>query len=528
MNLRQQYQVLVLLVSSVAISWVGGCAGVAEPLPSLSVTPTVLSVSAKVGSSSAQTVGVTNIGTTSVSISQAMVTGTGFSISGLMTPMTLAPNQTQSFSVKFSAQAAGGVNGSLAIMTDAAHRPVVASLKGNGSNASPSVASVSVTPSAATAAPGAKVQFSAAVQGTTTNDAVQWTATMGTVSSTGVYTAPASAGTGTVTAISVADPTKSASAVVTVSAPSNPPTGSGVTAVSVSPATATVASGATLSLTPVVSGTTTNRAVTWHASTGSVSAAGVYTAPLSTGTSVVTATSVADPTKVGMATITVTAAPTNNPSPSPTVTGVGVSPATASSVTGGTLPFTASVTGTTTNKAVTWKATLGTVSAAGLYTAPAKAGTDTVTATSVADGSKAGAAVVTVTAAPTNPAPTPTVSSVTMSPTSATSLTSGTLQFSASVQGTATDKSVAWTAALGKITSTELCTAPPVPGPIRLLQRATRMPAIGVSTGKGQRSELETRRNRRVPNRRRWRSGSSGRPRWSYHGSDQSQRLRDG
>jgi len=389
-----------------------------------------------------------------------MVTGTGFSISGLTTPMTLAPNQTQSFSVKFSAQAAGSVNGSLAVMTDAAHRPVVASLKGNGSNASPSVASVSVTPSAATAAPSAKVQFSAAVQGTTTNDAVQWTATMGTVSSTGVYTAPASAGTGTVTAISVADPTKSASAVVTVSAPSNPPTGSGVTAVSVSPATATVASGATLSLTPVVSGTTTNRAVTWHASTGSVSATGVYTAPLSAGTSVVTATSVADPTKVGMATITVTAAPTNNPSPSPTVTGVGVSPATASSVTGGTLPFTASVTGTTTNKAVTWKATLGTVSAAGLYTAPAKAGTDTVTATSVADGSKAGAAVVTVTAAPTNPAPTPTVSSVTMSPTSATSLTSGTLQFSASVQGTATDKSVAWTAALGKITSTGLYTAP--------------------------------------------------------------------
>ena len=119
MNLRQQYQVLVLLVSSVAISWVGGCAGVAEPLPSLSVTPTVLSVSAKVGSSSAQTVGVTNIGTTSVSISQAMVTGTGFSISGLTTPMTLAPNQTQSFSVKFSAQAAGSVNGSLAVMTDA-------------------------------------------------------------------------------------------------------------------------------------------------------------------------------------------------------------------------------------------------------------------------------------------------------------------------------------------------------------------------------------------------------------------------
>jgi len=457
MDLRQWYQVLVLIVGSITISWLGGCAGVANPLPSLSVTPSVLSVNAKVGASSSQTVLVTNVGTIPLSVSQAVVTGTGFSVSGLTTPMTLAPSQTQTFTVKFSAQGEGTVDGNLAIMTDAAHRPVVASLKGKGSKSSPSVTSVSVTPTVATAAPSAKVQFSAAVQGSTTNDTVQWTATMGAVSATGVYTAPTSAGTGTVTATSVADPTKSASAVVTVrAAPINPPSGSGVTSVAITPGSASTAAGGTLSFSAVVSGTTTNRAVTWHASTGSISAAGVYTAPAAAGTSVVTATSVADPTKVGSATIAVTAAPTNNPSPSPTVTGVTVSPATASSVTGGTLPFTASVSGTTTNKAVAWKAALGTISAAGIYTAPAKAGTDTVTATSVADSSKSAVASVTVTSAPANP----TVTGVTMSPSSTSVNVDSTVQFTATVLGTVTNKSVTWSAALGNINALGVYTAP--------------------------------------------------------------------
>ena len=108
MSLRQQYQVLVLFVCA-AIAWVGGCAGVAEPLPSLSVTPNVLSVSAKVGTSSSQAVSVTNIGTGPVSVNQAIVTGQGFSLTGLTTPMTLTPNQTQTFSVKFAAGTAGTV-----------------------------------------------------------------------------------------------------------------------------------------------------------------------------------------------------------------------------------------------------------------------------------------------------------------------------------------------------------------------------------------------------------------------------------
>ncbi len=93
---------------------------------------------------------------------------------------------------------------------------------------------------------------------------------------------------------------------------------------------------------------------------------------------------------------------------SSTVTSVTISPGTASSITAGTLPFTASVQGTSSNKAVTWKAALGTITSAGYYTAPAKAGTDTVTATSSADPTKSGSASVKVTTAASNPPPTST------------------------------------------------------------------------------------------------------------------------
>lgn len=82
----------------------------------------------------------------------------------------------------------------------------------------------------------------------------------------------------------------------------------------------------------------------------------------------------------------------------PSGVAVSVSPATVSLATGGTAQFTATVTGSTTTT-VTWTSTGGTISAAGLYTAPATAGTYTVKATSVADATKSASATVTVTAA---------------------------------------------------------------------------------------------------------------------------------
>ncbi len=78
---------------------------------------------------------------------------------------------------------------------------------------------VSVSPTTATVASGATEQFSAQITNTS-NTAVTWSSTSGTVSTTGLFTAPTVTATTTVTvtATSVADNTKSASATVTVNA----------------------------------------------------------------------------------------------------------------------------------------------------------------------------------------------------------------------------------------------------------------------------------------------------------------------
>ena len=77
--------------------------------------------------------------------------------------------------------------------------------------------SLSLTPASVTLNPGKTQQFTATVAGTT-NQSVTWSATLGAVSSSGLYTAPSitTTSTATIKATSVANPTKSASATVTI------------------------------------------------------------------------------------------------------------------------------------------------------------------------------------------------------------------------------------------------------------------------------------------------------------------------
>jgi len=302
---------------------------------------------------------------------------------------------------------------------------------------------VTVSPSTASLTPSQTQQFTATVTGTT-NTAVTWSVSpaVGTISSGGLYTAPATLGspqTVTVTATSVQDPTKSATASVTVTP---------AVTVTVSPGAVTLGVGQTQRFSAAVTGTT-NTAVTWsvNPAVGSVSSGGLYTAPGTLGspqTVTVTAASVQDPTKSATANVTVT--------PAVTVT---VSPGTVTLGVGQTQQFTATVTGTT-NTAVTWSVSpaVGSVSSGGLYTAPATLGspqTVTVTATSVADTSKTATASVTIV---------PPIQ-VTVSPSTASLTPSQTQQFTATVTGT-TNTAVTWSVspAVGTISSGGLYTAP--------------------------------------------------------------------
>ncbi|HTW32200.1 MAG TPA: putative Ig domain-containing protein [Candidatus Sulfotelmatobacter sp.] len=79
---------------------------------------------------------------------------------------------------------------------------------------------VNVSPASTTLSPGAQTQFSATVQGTS-NTAVTWTASVGTIAANGMYIAPTGMSSGTqitVTATSAADSSQHASGVVTIEA----------------------------------------------------------------------------------------------------------------------------------------------------------------------------------------------------------------------------------------------------------------------------------------------------------------------
>jgi pectate lyase len=305
-----------LLAASIGTS---GCIGVGSsaansntvpPAPTsavLHVTPSIVSVATMVGNTGSQTVTATNPGQASVAINQIAVSGAGFSTKGLAFPANIAPGASQSFAVAFAATTPGTAVGSLSIMTSASASPVVVQLSAtatsSGSTPPPGtgVTSVSINPASATATPSGSIPFAATVQGTTTNSAVTWAATSGTITSAGVYTAPSAAGTATVTATSVADTTKSASAIVTVSASS----ASGVSSVSISPASPSATTDGTLQFSAAVQGTASNKSVTWIAQRGSISSAGAYVAPSSAGADTVTATSVADTSKFATSTVTV-------------------------------------------------------------------------------------------------------------------------------------------------------------------------------------------------------------------------------
>lgn len=161
-----------------------------------------------------------------------------------------------------------------------------------------SAVQVAVSPSAVSVPPGAQQQFSALVSGTS-NTAVTWSASSGSIAASGLYTAPGNAGTYTITAVSNSDPSKSASALAVVSAP-QPVT------VSISPANASVSEGSPLQFTAAVSGMS-NTAVTWAVTRGSgtITQSGLYTAPKAAESDAITATSQGDSTKSSTASINV-------------------------------------------------------------------------------------------------------------------------------------------------------------------------------------------------------------------------------
>ncbi len=116
----------------------------------------------------------------------------------------------------FTAQASDN-NASIHVVVSDSSNPVKTATSSTATlTVTQPVVSVSISPTSAALTPGATKQFTASVSGSS-NTSVTWSCTGGTVSNSGLYTAPSTVGNYTVKATSNADNTKSASATVTVS-----------------------------------------------------------------------------------------------------------------------------------------------------------------------------------------------------------------------------------------------------------------------------------------------------------------------
>ena len=184
---------------------------------------------------------------------------------------------------------------------------------------------VTVTPSAANVVVNGLQQFTATLTGTgntsvnwLVNGAVGGNSTVGTISTTGLFTAPATVptpSTVTIEALSQADNTTSGSAQATIVSSS---TTVSVT-VSTNPAVTAVYTSATQPFIATVTGTT-NTAVTWYVegaqggntTFGTIDTSGNYTGPAavpSPATITIGAVSQADSTAIGTESVTIVAAP---------------------------------------------------------------------------------------------------------------------------------------------------------------------------------------------------------------------------
>jgi hypothetical protein len=87
------------------------------------------------GTTNSQSVQLKNTGGTSVTISAAAVSGTGFKLSGISLPLTLAAAQTSNFTVGFNPTASGSVTGSVTIKSNATTNPTYTlALSGTGAS----------------------------------------------------------------------------------------------------------------------------------------------------------------------------------------------------------------------------------------------------------------------------------------------------------------------------------------------------------------------------------------------------------
>ena len=415
--------------------------GPAVASPAGTPTPVTVSVSLRPRSPSlsagrSRQFNATVNGTSSTAVTWSLNPNVGAVVNGLYTaPTTISAAQ----SIEITATSTSDPTQSATSTINLALSPVAAP--------PPPPAPTSVSPATATVAPSGTQQFS--VQNLPLGTSVTWSinALKGGITRSGLYTAPSSVATQqtiTVTAMNASTQAVLGTASLTLQASPALPLAPALTPTGVSPATVTLAPSGTqqFSVRNLPTGTT----VAWGTSpaTGTITQSGSYTAPSSVATQqtiTVTATNASTAAVLGTATLTLQATPAT----------ISVSPATATISPAGTQQF--SVQNLPAGTSVTWSISgaKGSITQAGLYTAPSSLATQNtvkVTATNSSTAAVLGTASLTVLASPS------------IGPATATVAPSGTQQFS--VQNLPAGTVVMWeiSPSTGSVTQRGLYTAP--------------------------------------------------------------------
>jgi Abnormal spindle-like microcephaly-assoc'd, ASPM-SPD-2-Hydin len=161
--------------ATVALSGTGAQAAISAS-PSLVSFGTVA-----VGQTSSQTVTISNPGSASLTISRATVSGSGFSPSGLATPLTILPGQSSSFSVAFKPGTASSFSGAVSLASNAPRSPLTIGLSGTGGTAT----QVAITASPSSVSFGTVNVGSSAAQTVTLRNSGTTSESVTTVSASG-------------------------------------------------------------------------------------------------------------------------------------------------------------------------------------------------------------------------------------------------------------------------------------------------------------------------------------------------------
>jgi Abnormal spindle-like microcephaly-assoc'd, ASPM-SPD-2-Hydin/Immunoglobulin domain/Immunoglobulin I-set domain len=454
-----------LLISAVILS---GCAGVtsakgtsastttaSQSSIALSASPAALSFgNVSVGSTSNQSLTITNSGTSSVAISQASASGAGFSIGGVALPVNLNPGASATFTASFAPTSAGNVLGAASFSGSQLSSAFVAQMTGTGLAVAPSF---TAQPNSESILVGQTATFSVTASGTAPLS-YQWrkngTAIPGAASAS--YTTPAESTSDSgaqfsvVVTNSAGNVTSNAATLLVTTSPVAP-------SITTEPANQPIFASQTASFSVIANGTSP-LSYQWRkngtAISGAISAS--YTTPAETTSdngalfSVVVSNSAGNVTS-NNATLTV------NPDPvAPSVTS---QPASQTITAGQTATFSVTASGTT-PLSYQWQKNGTAISGAtsSSYTTPAETTSDNGAQFTAIVSNSAGTATSNTAVLTVNPAPV--APSITTQPPSQTIVAGQTATFSVTASGTA-PLSYQWRkngAAIGGATSSSYTT----------------------------------------------------------------------